>query len=99
MSAMLDRISALNPQDMRNGILCPKCCGDTSVIDSRGKAGNVIRRRRICIACHHRISTWEIVSERDPTHELLPALRQRAKELRDMADRLEAMATIDPDAS
>ncbi|MGC9518065.1 MAG: transcriptional regulator NrdR [Desulfuromonadaceae bacterium] len=44
---------------------CPFCsCDETRVIDSRlGKEGNNIRRRRECIACERRFTTYERVEE------------------------------------
>ncbi|MEZ4599101.1 MAG: transcriptional regulator NrdR [Syntrophotaleaceae bacterium] len=44
---------------------CPFCnFGDTKVIDSRlGKEGNNIRRRRECIQCERRFTTYERVEE------------------------------------
>lgn len=38
---------------------CPKCAGDTSVVDSRAAPNNTIRRRRECDACGHRFNTFE----------------------------------------
>jgi len=42
---------------------CPKCeCQDEKVIDSRGsREGSTIRRRRECISCGHRFTTYEEV--------------------------------------
>jgi transcriptional repressor NrdR len=42
---------------------CPKCgCQDDKVIDSRSsREGATIRRRRQCIACGHRFTTYEEV--------------------------------------
>ena len=42
---------------------CPKCgCQDDKVIDSRAsREGATIRRRRQCIACGHRFTTYEEV--------------------------------------
>ena len=38
---------------------CPKCqTSDTKVVDSRA-IGNCIRRRRMCIACSYRFTTYE----------------------------------------
>lgn len=47
---------------------CPFCGYiDTKVIDSRlGKEGNNIRRRRECIACERRFTTFERVEELQP---------------------------------
>lgn len=44
---------------------CPFCaCDETRVIDSRlGKEGNNIRRRRECVACERRFTTYERVEE------------------------------------
>jgi transcriptional repressor NrdR len=57
---------------------CPKCgCQDDKVIDSRGsREGATIRRRRECLACAHRFTTYEeiehqglMVLKRDGRHE------------------------------
>ncbi len=44
---------------------CPYCgFNDTRVIDSRlGKEGNNIRRRRECVQCERRFTTYERVEE------------------------------------
>src|SRR6516225_9872285 len=57
---------------------CPKCgCQDDKVIDSRAsREGATIRRRRECLACQHRFTTYEeveheglMVLKRDGRHE------------------------------
>lgn len=57
---------------------CPKCgCQDDKVIDSRAsKEGATIRRRRECIACGYRFTTYEeiehaglVVTKRDGRRE------------------------------
>lgn len=57
---------------------CPKCgCQDDKVIDSRAsREGATIRRRRECIGCQHRFTTYEevehqglMVLKRDGRHE------------------------------
>src|SRR6185436_17182021 len=57
---------------------CPKCGGqDDKVIDSRAsREGATIRRRRQCITCNHRFTTYEeiereglMVLKRDGRHE------------------------------
>jgi transcriptional repressor NrdR len=57
---------------------CPKCgCQDDKVIDSRAsREGATIRRRRQCIQCGHRFTTYEeiereglMVLKRDGRHE------------------------------
>ena len=59
---------------------CPKCgCQDDKVIDSRAsREGATIRRRRECIACEYRFTTYEeveraglLVLKRDGRHEEL----------------------------
>lgn len=42
-----------------DGLQCPKCNGESRVIDSRdGETAR--RRRRRCLRCRHRYSTYEI---------------------------------------
>jgi transcriptional repressor NrdR len=57
---------------------CPKCgCQDDKVVDSRAsREGATIRRRRECIQCSHRFTTYEeverenlMVLKRDGRHE------------------------------
>ena len=59
---------------------CPKCSNsDDKVIDSRSvRNGDVIRRRRVCLKCGHRFTTYEEVVKtslrvvkRDGRHEEL----------------------------
>ncbi len=47
---------------------CPRCGhGDNRVVDSRvGKEGDVIRRRRECLSCHARFTTYERIEEELP---------------------------------
>ncbi|MCZ7640731.1 MAG: transcriptional regulator NrdR [Verrucomicrobia bacterium] len=58
---------------------CPKCgCRDDKVIDSRAsREGATIRRRRECLGCNHRFTTYEqietrplVVIKRDGRREL-----------------------------
>jgi transcriptional repressor NrdR len=48
-----------------DGVLCPVCHSvDTKVVDSRSADGGLaIRRRRECVDCHRRFSTFERVEE------------------------------------
>lgn len=41
---------------------CPECdCKDTQVLDSRPRGfGNMIRRRRRCLECEFRFTTYEV---------------------------------------
>lgn len=47
---------------------CPRCGhGDNRVVDSRaGKDGDVIRRRRECLSCRARFTTYERIEEELP---------------------------------
>ncbi len=45
---------------MHSRIFCPNCQNlDSDVIDSRGVEGKAIRRRRKCLKCDHRFTTYE----------------------------------------
>jgi transcriptional repressor NrdR len=46
-------------------VRCPQCqADDTKVVDSRAsEEGAAIRRRRLCLACAHRFTTYERVEE------------------------------------
>lgn len=46
-------------------VLCPRCRDDdTKVVDSRlAEEGAAVRRRRQCLACAHRFTTYERVDE------------------------------------
>ena len=58
---------------------CPKCGGqDDKVIDSRAsKEGSVIRRRRECLVCLHRFTTYEEIEH----EELFVVKRDGRREL------------------
>lgn len=72
------------PHVVASGIACPQCQGnDTSVRDSR-PSGTMIRRRRLCMACGHRFSTFEGFAY-DDAH---PLLVFRALQLRAQMDQL-----------
>ena len=51
------------PGDSVAGVFCPFCrTDDTKVVDSRiAEEGSAIRRRRECLACAHRFTTFERV--------------------------------------
>lgn len=48
-----------------SSVRCPTChADDTKVVDSRmAEEGSAIRRRRECLSCHHRFTTYERVEE------------------------------------
>jgi hypothetical protein len=77
-----------NGKKDRLGMLCSKCGGDTGVVDTRAATNNTIRRRRVCFACGHRLTTFEAVADTNPGAES-DALRKHAAELRDIAARIE----------
>src|SRR5882762_8100233 len=58
-------LSVAKPHDdvVWSTMRCPKCgCRDDKVIDSRAsREGAAIRRRRECISCGHRYTTYEEV--------------------------------------
>ena len=55
LEALYERI---NREEMPVRI-CPKCSGETIVIESRGTADELMRRRRKCVDCGYRFSTVE----------------------------------------
>jgi len=46
------------PKSKSAGLPCPTCSGNSQVIDSR-LSGNEIRRRRVCLFCGRRFTTYE----------------------------------------
>ena len=46
---------------------CPRCSSETRVTDSRTEHqhGLAVRRRRTCMSCHHRFTTYEIELRQD----------------------------------
>jgi transcriptional repressor NrdR len=60
-------------------VICPFCqTNDDKVIDSRpSEAGRVIRRRRECLKCHKRFSTYERVEQ---TSRLMVVKRDGSRE-------------------
>lgn len=41
------------------GFICPKCGGPTACRDSRRTKSGTVRRRKHCVECGHRITTYE----------------------------------------
>lgn len=68
---------------------CPSCANpDTKVIDSRlGKEGNNIRRRRECVECGRRFTTYERIEETFP-------LVVKRDDRRELFDRTKVIAGI-----
>jgi hypothetical protein len=74
---------------------CDTCGGDTSVIDSRKLLGNIIRRRRKCLRCGARVSTFEIS---EAGFFALRSMRQAIRKLggvtRDLVDAVEVLGEL-----
>lgn len=68
---------------------CPKChADDTKVIDSReAEEGVAIRRRRSCVACSHRFTTYERLEE-------VPLTVVKTDGAREPFDRLKLIAGV-----
>jgi len=48
-------------------MLCPKCSGKSSVVDSRITPDKSIRRKRVCQKCKHVYRTLEVLETSKPT--------------------------------
>lgn len=59
--AETSRTPLINP----GGMPCPQCGGNSGVTDSRPRYGS-IRRRRCCLSCSLRFTTWEVVGGNEP---------------------------------
>lgn len=65
-------------------VKCPKtgCTGCTSkVVDSRGTAGGTVRRRRECLTCGHRFTTFEHAFDSSELSRLLRQARALGHQL------------------
>lgn len=51
-------------------MICPKCGADTKVIETRTAEKNQIRRRRECLECKYRFTTYEITQIVKARYEL-----------------------------
>jgi transcriptional repressor NrdR len=81
---------------------CPKCgCQDDKVIDSRAsREGATIRRRRECIKCGHRFTTYEELEHEFSREKLLSGLKKACqkrpislKAMDDLVDHIVAAVT------
>lgn len=66
---------------------CPLCDHDkVRAVDSRPTTGNAIRRRRRCVKCGHRFSTYEIAGSELEELENLKEMSEKLNQLtsRDM---------------
>ena len=68
---------------------CPNCgCLDSKVVDSRQNAeSNNIRRRRECLECQHRFTTFEVIE----SIELIVIKKDGSKELFDRSKLLSGL--------
>lgn len=61
---------------------CPLCCGDTRVTETRPTDAS-LRRRRVCMVCAHRFTTYEVISADDaPTGALVMFSKRRLTQIR-----------------
>lgn len=58
------------------GIPCPNCGGDSHVIDSRSAPRSRIRRRRKCMECFDRFTTYESYADSGLEGHMKSALKQ-----------------------
>lgn len=58
---MKDQFPPVVVEALRSGLRCRLCGGDTQVIDSRDAPGWSIRRRRRCVRCNERFTTYETI--------------------------------------
>ena len=56
---------------------CPKCDGETAVIDSRPDDTG-IRRRRVCLDCEYRFTTRERLEPREVAQRRVMEIAQHA---------------------
>lgn len=75
---------------------CPNCAQASRVVDSRGEANRVYRRRE-CESCGHRFTTYEqlALAPRFGSHarmlgQTMTDLRDKAKRIIDTIDQIEA---------
>ena len=47
-----------------SGYLCPRCGASAGVTDSRQVGDGSVRRRRKCVQCAHRFTTYEVPGDR-----------------------------------
>jgi transcriptional repressor NrdR len=83
-------------------VKCPFCGHlEDKVVDSReSKEGEVIRRRRECLNCAKRFTSYERIDREKIMAGLLKACEKRpvaVKELENVVDRVEAMVHDSPD--
>lgn len=83
---------------LSSGMVCPACGAERMhVVDSRSNVERtVIRRRRACSGCGHRVSTWEVdISSFDET--AASRREERYNRLRNVAvSALQQLAALAP---
>jgi transcriptional repressor NrdR len=76
----------------RSPLKCPHCASPagTEVVDSRGNVdGTAIRRRRQCLACQERFTTYEAIVDPFVFEQQHARAKAIARQLRTMAGALE----------
>lgn len=92
-----------NERTGTGNFLCPKCQGTTTVKDSRPvEEGSIVRRRRHCIECSHRFTTYELATDglsvriaQNPIGEAKKALLAAAETLAQVAQELKVIEAAD----
>lgn len=72
-----------------DSVQCPKCNGESHVIDSRDEE-SARRRRRKCDSCGHRYTTYEIHAEE---YNRIRKLKVEAARIEPVIETLRAIAT------
>lgn len=79
------------------GFRCPHCTGRTCVRDSRPRHGSIYRRR-VCLSCKRRFSTYEVMAVGEGTAPILSRslvdLRTSIVKMTDVAAVLEALDNL-----
>jgi transcriptional regulator NrdR family protein len=69
---------------------CPKCGKKTGVVDSRpNETNDAVRRRRKCLGCHYRFTTYESEIARDADYLDVTSLAELHSTLEKAAERLQ----------
>lgn len=77
------------------GVRCPMCGGGTSVTDSRPvEGGKMIRRRRQCMECQHRITTFERALSMRPDRAFVDRVNLIATTAKELVERISEIQMI-----
>ena len=82
-------------------IVCPACKAPTTVVDSRGNGNGkaqTIRRRRACLGCKERFTTYETVEHPTLAADRAEAARERIVGLmKAFRDEIAAVLSVRPE--